>query len=294
VSVSGRIDVMLSVGNLDGTPRMIMQAVSPVVYLDHNGINFVCRSSALSERFIEAIRGTGGTLALSWVGLREFAAVTDQRQRQRAECLLQAIWPQIFILEPEPYKVEARELAGWPVPYGDPEIGMVVFLREVLLRGGLHGLLDLMFTDGQILRGTSAVDKVAQRLLELRNDYAADAGFQRRVARADTSPPHRAQTRMRSVLRAILEPLVKDPSRHIPTNGAFDLLHAVVPVAYCDIVFLDGAWRHQAEQAQQKLTKADSEVKLAKACSPKRNGVGQFLGHLEALGLARGARLPVG
>jgi hypothetical protein len=281
---------MLSLGNFGGTPQMVMQAVPPVVYLDHNGVNLVSRSAALTERFIEAIRGTSGTLALSWVGLREYVAVTDQSQRQQAENLLQAIWPHIFILEPEPFTVEARELAGWPVPHGDLEIGMVVLLRKVLLRGGFHGLLDLMFTDGQILRRTSAIDKVAQRLLELRGDYLADAEFQRRVEQADTNPKHMAQTRMRSVLRAILQPLFEDPSRNITTNDAFDLFHAVVPVAYCDSVFLDGAWRHQAERAQAKLTKADSNVKLAQVFSPKHNGIGRLLTHLETLSQRRAAQ----
>jgi len=273
---------MLSLGSFVGVPQMVMQAVPPVVYLDHNGVILVSRSVELTERFVEAIRGTGGTLALSWVGLREHVAVADQRWRQQAEHLLQAIWPQVFILEPEPFTVEAREAAGWSVPHGDAQFGMVL-----LLRGGFQGLLDLMFNDGQILRGPSAVDRLTQRLLELRDDFAADVEFQRRVARANTSPKHMAPTRMRIVLQVILEPLLKDPSRQIITNDAFDLFHTVVPVAYCDSVFLDGAWRHQAEQARAKLAKADSEVKLAKVFSPKRDGVGRLLTHLEGLSQRR-------
>ena len=275
-SISGKIKDMLSLGSFAGTPQMVMQAVPPVVYLDHNGMNLVSRSAALTERVIEAIRGTGGTLALSWVGLREYVAVTDQSQRKLAENLRQTISPRIFILGPEPFTVETRELARWPVPHADGEIGMVV-----LLRGGFDGLLDLMFNDGQSLRHTSVHDKLVQRLLELRNDYLAKAEFEKLVERADTSPKHMAQTRMRSVLRVILEPLLEDPSRNITTNDVFDLLHAAVPVAYCDIVFLDGAWRHQAERAQAKLTKADSNMKLAQVFSPKQNGIGRLLTHLE-------------
>jgi hypothetical protein len=36
------------------------------------------------------------------------------------------------------------------------------------------------------------------------------------------------------------------------------------------------AWRHQAERTQAKLTKGDSNVKLAQVFSPKRNAMGSF------------------
>ena len=120
----------------------------------------------------------------------------------------------------------------------------------VLLRGGFRGLLHHIFNGGQILRNTAPLDKLVQRLADLRDTYWADVEFTRLVKQADASPTQMAPTRMRSVLRAVLQPLLKDRSRKINTHDAFDLLHAVVAIAYCDFVFLDGAWRHQVERVR--------------------------------------------
>ncbi len=46
-----------------------------------------------------------------------------------------------------------------------------------------------------------------------------------------------------------------------------DFLHTVVPVAYCDIVLLDGRWRDQVDRLRRRLQQVGRPLQLATALS---------------------------
>jgi hypothetical protein len=58
-----------------------------------------------------------------------------------------------------------------------------------------------------------------------------------------------------------------------------DFLHAVVPVAYCDAVLLDGGMCDRVERARRKLDRVG--VEIAKTFPMRKNGIEDFLTYLE-------------
>jgi hypothetical protein len=54
-------------------------------------------------------------------------------------------------------------------------------------------------------------------------------------------------------------------------------MHAVVPVAYCDLVLLDKHWETQVERVRLRLNKAGISAPIAKIFSGKANGIDRFL-----------------
>jgi hypothetical protein len=79
----------------------------------------------------------------------------------------------------------------------------------------------------------------------------------------------------------MLRTLLVDKRMKITRNHAIDLLHAVVPVAYCDLVLLDKHWETQVDRVRQRFVAARMRVPMAKVFSARRNGLDRFLTELE-------------
>jgi len=69
------------------------------------------------------------------------------------------------------------------------------------------------------------------------------------------------------------------PGEAITANDVLDNLHAVVPVAYCDAVLLDGGTWDRVERARRKLNRVGIEI--AKAFPMRKDGIERFLTYLE-------------
>src|SRR3989442_7447272 len=91
----------------------------PMGYCDHFALRRISDDDARADRLVAAIKASGGSLALSWLNLGEFATVTDRAQRLRAECLIERILPAVFPLDAAPLDVHARQLADGPHPPQD-------------------------------------------------------------------------------------------------------------------------------------------------------------------------------
>jgi hypothetical protein len=75
----------------------------------------------------------------------------------------------------------------------------------------------------------------------------------------------------------MLRTLLVNKQMKITPNHAIDLLHAVVPVAYCNIVLLDKHWESQVERVRQRFVAARMRVPMAKVFSARSNGIDCFL-----------------
>ena len=80
----------------------------------------------------------------------------------------------------------------------------------------------------------------------------------------------------------MLRTLLVDKGTKMTRNQAIDLIHVVVPVAYCDFVLLDKHWETQVGRVRSRLNKADMSVPVGKVFSGKANGVDRFLCELES------------
>jgi hypothetical protein len=131
-------------GRLNGLRKMIELTLNkdggfvkqwcakPTVYLDHWAWIKISKDEVLAKRFSRALKARNGTLAFSWLNIIEFSKVTDEEHGRKANVLLDAIWPQVFVLYPNFFKVIEQEnkiLCGGErfAPHGDLET-----LRSIL------------------------------------------------------------------------------------------------------------------------------------------------------------------
>jgi hypothetical protein len=85
----------------------------------------------------------------------------------------------------------------------------------------------------------------------LRKHYAEDPEFAKAVRKLPKGSPLLPATRF--LLRELLGFFVKNTTKRLTRNDAADFFHAIVPLAYCDYVLLDGYWATQASIAAHRL-----------------------------------------
>jgi hypothetical protein len=99
-------------------------------------------------------------------------------------------------------------------------------------------------------RFDSFADGIVQRVNAMREDYARDADFRRRVKRLPSGSVGQHGTRILAgeLLAAFLE-----TKAGVDRSDAVDVCHAIVAVSYCDLVLLDGRWAAQVDTARKRI-----------------------------------------
>ena len=261
--------------------------VSPTVYLDHWALRRLSEDEALAGRFRTALEARNGTLALSWLNVGEFAKVTSVEQGRMAERLVESSLPRVFFLEVEPFRVIEREdrlLAGGPpeTPHADLDLlsGVVMLKPEGVQLLTARELFQVVQGSSLIQGLDDLADTVVGRVSSLRDEIVADPDFRRLVQRLPAGIQIQRGTRF--VLRELVRSLLIDQRLRITRNHAIDFLHAVVPVAYCDLVLLDKHWEAQVERVRLRLEAAGLRIPIAKVFSGKAKEVERFLQVLES------------
>lgn len=275
--------------------RAGQRATSPFVYLDHWALLEFSENAMQGTRFVEALQARNGTLALSWLNLCEFSKITVAEQATKAECLLERILPQLFFIEIEPFRVIQREnelLAGGPrvPPHSDES-----FLRAFTYLRSADSTSLSLFTTHKLFQYTQNLetaqrfdhlaDVLVDRIEAMREEVATDESFESIVRRLPQGPQIQAGTRY--IIRELLRTMLLNQAMRITKNHSIDLLHAVVPLAYCDFVLLDSHWEEQVTQMRTRVSSTGLAFSIAKVFSMKSNGVDRFLTELEA-----GVRMP--
>jgi hypothetical protein len=262
-------------------------AISPTVYLDHWALRKFSEDQMLATRLTVALQSRNGTLALSLLNLAEFSKVTMGEQAHKAEELVEAILPRVFFLEIEPFAVISREnelLAGGPPAPPHADLDLLRTFPQ-LKPTSLHlftarDLFKAMQNNQLAERLDSLADTVVERVEALRDTLDTDEVFRSIIRRPPYGPQIQQGTRV--VLRELVRSLLIDKRTKITRNHGIDLLHAVVPVAYCDLVLLDKHWETQVDRVRSRLNDAGISVPIGRVFSGKANGVDRFLCELES------------
>lgn len=263
------------------------QDMSPSVYLDHWAFCTFSEDDELSSRLTRALESQRGTLVLSWLNFSEFARMNSERQARAAESFVDANIPRIFFQQADPFAVIDREDAllegGQHVqPHGD-----LAFLEGFALRRSdslkLFTARDL-FKAVQDNLPAQTVDALADTIIErvqaMRDRLNSDEGFQAAVKRLPYGKQIQRGTRY--VLRELVRTFLVDKQIKLTRNQAIDLLHAVVPVSYCDLVLLDKHWQTQVDRVRARIESAGLQIPIAEVFSAKSNDVDLFLQELES------------
>ncbi len=99
------------------------------------------------------------------------------------------------------------------------------------------------------------------------------------MKRADSIPKTLAPSPTLAIFRTLAATFLPDLRSPIKATDVLDLLHAVIPVAYCDAVLLDGGTWARVERVRRKLSRVG--ITMAKAFSMRGDGVERFLTYLE-------------
>jgi len=271
---------------LPSAPWVRQRLLSPSVYLDHWALRRFSTNAAEGTRFTEALKRKAGTLVLSWANMAEFLAMdANTTAAADAERFIDANWPRLYFIRSEPFEVARREdmrARGElnETPEGDDQLASISGLNTT--RGGLHlpsvsGLLTtVMSAKDQLEAGAKSLKVSVRDAAMLRFEKAkADPAEQAKIDKAPTAPG-RARATL-SAAELLLRGIFCKGSRAMEENDTFDLLHAAVPLAYCDYVLLDGKWRDLADTAIREMRVAGVTAALAAVYSGKKGQVEQFL-----------------
>ncbi len=272
--------------NKEGDLKLTQQEVSPTIYLDHWALRRFSEDDALSTRFTAALKSRNGTLALSWMNLAEFTKVTIEEQIRKAEVFLEAKLPQVFFLEVDPFLVISKEdellAGGAPTPpHADLDfLRAFSYLKPTSLNPfTAHDLFQSAQADGLDKKLDDFANTVVDRVESMRDEFDTNPGFQSAIRRSPSGPEIQRGTRY--ILREMVRTLLVDQGMKITRNHAIDLIHTVVPVAYCDLVLLDKHWETQVNRVRSRFNAADMSVPLGKVFSGRANGIDQFFCALE-------------
>jgi hypothetical protein len=285
---------MIELSKIKEGVHMDHRFVSPTVYLDHWAWRKISESEMLTNRFSNALKSRGGTLAISWLNLVEFSKVTCEQQTCKADVLLDKILPQVFFLNPNFFKViehEDKPSSGSEsiTPHEDSEL-LKGFVKLNLLKSNSLKLLPaqtifrLVPATGIAGQYDPFADLIINYIKSLRRDYNSDKKFQVRVNQLPKGRQNQYQYGTRFIANELFGSFLKDKRIEISRNHAIDVSHAVVPVAYCNYVLLDGHWATQVERAKKRITDGGLSFSMAKTFSGKANGMEKFLQELESGG----------
>ena len=256
-------------------PTLAHYPTPPMAYLDHWAFMAFAADERLTERLVGALTRSGGTLAVSWLNLGEYATVTDHDQRLQAERFLDRILPALFCLDVEPFRVSGRERSGIMWPHADQGLAsLFVTTREPT--GQPFSAAGLCEPVTYPRLGTSREvlgEKLRDRLERLRQEHRETPAVRRDMARADRTPATQAATRTLTITRALVATFFPSLRRPITDHDARDVLHAIVPLAFCDAVLLDAALWDAVERVRRSLP----DLPMATAFSGRGDDVEHFL-----------------
>lgn len=181
---------MLELGlDQSGTPEVRVRHADPMVYLDHWAVRMFSNDAVLATRFIGALNSRGGTLAVSWINLAEFATMNDPDSVRRAERFFDDVLPRLFFIEPNPFNVIASEneimargRAEVPPHMDIPMARELIKLRpETPKPITAIGMLQVIPGSSLVERGQQMADTVIKRFEAIRADCAADPELSRLV-----------------------------------------------------------------------------------------------------------------
>lgn len=224
---------------------------------------------------------------LSWLNLVEFTKVKDGAQARCAESLVEDVLPNVFFLEINPFSVLEKEdelLARGKLTAPHADTGFLkafIALTPTSVRPfTARNLFTTAHESGFAGRFDALADTIVERSDALREAMDNDAAFEKLVRRLPSGPEIQRGTRY--VLRELARTFLLDRTVKLTRNHAIDLLHSVVPVAYCDLVLLDKHWETQVERVRSRFAEAGMDVPLARVYSRRMNGMQRFLSALES------------
>ncbi len=263
----------------------------PAVYLDHWAVRLFSSNEMLGQRFLRALKASGGALVVSHVNFAELTGPDDARHAEEVATFLEAVLPNIYFAmfdiqkaidqEKRPRDTQIR----LPAP---PDV-------ELLLTVGRERPDDFRpFTIARLIKVVAAHrDRLGAEWHESNQELADHINQVRSntetVAQARKFTGHASNVPTLAVMQELLRHLFLDKTLSVDRNDAGDIHHAIMSIAYCDCVLLDGKWEALHDRMVRRFTELRLPIRVAKVFSARRQGVELFLKELEGGGVDNAA-----
>jgi hypothetical protein len=254
-----------------------------MVYLDHWALRLLADDGVYREPFLAGLRKRG-TLAVSMLNSLEIADHTAGTSVVNIQRLLADAGKNVCILDIYPHGVIERA-----VQRGESEESAAIDLEMTKLYAATFGGPQRPLTLDRFVHWSRQRNEETRALLKQMKTEFGDLllrGQQRHRSTGRTLRVHEPT----SVIAACMAELGNARFRHpkpVPPNDAPDYFHAIVPMAICDFVLVDGMWRDLSEQVERPPRRASIY---------SRNTMGEFLGAFDvatSLPVLRAASSPV-
>ena len=248
----------------------------PAVYLDHWAFRRFSEKPELREALASAIADRDGTLVVGRLNLLEFTRVASRTQLQDAERLVQDVLPRVFFLDIQIMDVVNRENTRGFGACGDMQ--MLEYFGKPMLddfqQWRAIRLFDIL--DGKRDEYRAGFDLIEHRVHATLNEYST---VDRRTIREGLEEAERRPRATLTLARALADEIFRDKRRVLDVGDASDMMHTVVPCAYCEYVLIDSEWCDYVERVRRRLM---GRQHIAAVYSPKADGVRRFLEALRA------------
>lgn len=117
----------------------------------------------------------------------------------------------------------------------------------------------------------------AKRIAALRDQFKNEINLQKAYGRPISHVPGQRATR--TLQREIITGLLKNGTSRFSENDGIDLLHTIVPVAYCEFALLDRYWNDQVQRVRRRFDKISPSIPLAQTFS--KAGLEKFFVEME-------------
>lgn len=260
----------------DGGYQIRQYCRPPAVYLDHWAFRLFSEQPELRQALTNAIADRDGTLVIGRLNLLEFTRVKEAAHVHDAQKLVQDVLPRVFFLDIQIMDVVNRENTGGFGACGDMQM-FEHFGRPLLddfQQWRAIRLFDIL--NGKKEQYRAAFEEIERKVLATLNGYA---GLDRRTVREALEESARRPRATLGLARALVDEIFRDKRRALDQGDASDILHTVVPCAYCDYVLIDSEWRGYVERVRPRLTGGQH---VATVFSRREDGVRRFLDALRA------------
>lgn len=266
-----------------GRLQVIQSFDLPAVYLDHWAIRRLSSDATLGNRFLSALKASGGSLVISHVNLAEITGPTDPKHAGEIATFLEAVLPNIYFAMFDVETAIDQENVPRDINIRLRAVPDIALLREVARQRPddfqpftIAGVIKVIVEHRDKLNATWTDSN--RELANYINDVRSNAEIVRHAQKLKGHPRHVPTL---AVMQELLRHIFLDKTLAIGPNDAGDIRHAITSISYCDYVLLDGKWKDLYERMERRFSKLGLQIRVAKVFSERRQDLELFLKELE-------------
>lgn len=244
----------------DGTRLLIETLGRPTVYLDNWALNDLAIANTLCSRFVSAMTSKAGTLRISVSNIVELLKQTDIAQIEQILHVIDAVDTGFIDLNFEDVIQRENQLLNGTGNCQNPSQQCTV-LHDSLVALGWPEVWSVSDVVRHVLANSDnrafvqSYDSFADKMETFISAHRTNPEYMKKShdrSRSGRQEKPKYCTATRELVTRSFDFILQNKGMSMPGKEWHDLYHTIVPVAYCDIVFLDGRWADFVSQSGLK------------------------------------------